>query len=168
MSTLCLLWKHCCMWRDLPGLSQRRSDMVDLITGFITNWSWILHNKRFFSLWYDWTRLWILIWEVGPLSVKAKRVCLLGSRNRLVTTPSILISKGQPCPPSSGPSPPVTTGRWNTIKSRLRNKATQTKVIIFKIKLKTWEGTTAPVWHGGIIMPLGHCYNIQKQQITIK
>ena len=30
VSTLCLLWKHYCVWQDLPGLSQRRSDMFDL------------------------------------------------------------------------------------------------------------------------------------------
>ena len=30
--------------------------------------------KSFISLCYDWTRLWILIWIVGPLSVKSKRI----------------------------------------------------------------------------------------------
>ena len=73
----------------------------------ITNWSWLLHNKCFFSLCYDWTRLWILIWKVGPFSVKVKRVCLSRYGNQLVMTPSILASKGKLCPTSSGPQWPL-------------------------------------------------------------
>ena len=44
--------------------------LLILITGVITNWSWILHGKCFFILCYDLTRLWTLIWKVGrtPLS----------------------------------------------------------------------------------------------------
>ena len=82
--------------------------IVVAISNSDSSWTWllyqqrsrILHNKSFFSLCYDWTRLWILIWKVGPLSVKAKRVCLSRYGNQLVMTPGILISKGQPCPTS--------------------------------------------------------------------
>ena len=68
-------------------------------------WFRILHNESSFSLCYDWTRLWILIWKVGhqqSLSVKAKRVCPSSCRNQLVMTPGILISEGQPHPTSPG------------------------------------------------------------------
>ena len=41
---------------------------------------------------------------LGPLSVKAKRICLLRYGNRLAMTQGILISKGQPCPTSSAAS----------------------------------------------------------------
>ena len=65
----------------------------------ITNWSRILHDKNFFSLCYEWTRLWILIWKVGLLSVKAKRVCLLRYGNRYSDD-----SRVQPCLTSSAAS----------------------------------------------------------------
>ena len=43
--------------------------LLILITGVITNWSLILHNKSFFNLFYDWTRLWNLDLKSGtPLS----------------------------------------------------------------------------------------------------
>jgi len=47
-----------------------------------------LHTCNY-KLCYDWTRLWILIWKVGPLSAKAKIVCLLRYGTQLVVTPGI-------------------------------------------------------------------------------
>ena len=54
-------------------------------------------------LWLD-QALNLAINGLGPLSVKAKRVCLSRYGNRLVMTQGILISKGQPCPTSSAAS----------------------------------------------------------------
>ena len=75
-------------WRINSRGSQTWLTFTDSNYGVITCWSWILHNKRFFSLCYDWTRLWILIWKVGTLAVKAKRVCLSRYGNQSVMTPA--------------------------------------------------------------------------------
>lgn len=56
----------------------------------------LIDFRIFFSLCCDQTKLWILIRKVGPLPVKAKRVCLLKYGNYLVMALGILVSKGQP------------------------------------------------------------------------
>ena len=44
-------------WRINSRGSQTWLTFTDSNYGVITCWSWILHNKSFFSLCYDWTRL---------------------------------------------------------------------------------------------------------------
>ena len=70
-------------------------------TEVITNWSWMLQGRKLFSFFYDRPQPWILIWKLGPTSVKVERASLLRYKKSISVTSAILISKVQPCPTSS-------------------------------------------------------------------